>query len=389
MRFLPALALALCAVPPILAGTQLQPPGPWLDSSMGLLQAELTARFGPGQKLRIQRGLAQTARFWRSGDGGADVFENFVREEFVPAGPALDALSGRMEAIALSLDGHLREARQDLKRDAELDLGPPLAVDGLLAGFDPGAHLGEDGFGSKLAFAVLLNFPFTTVEERVRDGGAWTARQWAEAWLAERFARRVPGGPEQAVAEAGAAAQGYLAGCALRMDHVVDGRGRPLFPPGLRLLPHWNLREEIRAQYREGKAGLPRQRALQRILERIAAGTVPAVVLDNPGVDWNPSSNAVTPPGDPAPDDQRYRMLARVFRAEREVDAWCPAAPTRVFRSFQEGRQLPEARVRRMLETMCGSPLAPRVAALIRRRLGRALEPFDIWYDGFRAASPP
>ena len=26
-----------------------------------------------------------------------------------------------------------------------------------------------------------------------------------------------------------------------------------------------------------------------------------------------------------------------------------------------------------------------RVAALVRRRLGRPLEPFDIWYSGFRA----
>jgi hypothetical protein len=51
---------------------------------------------------------------------------------------------------------------------------------------------------------------------------------------------------------------------------------------------------------------------------------------------------------------------------------------------FDEERELPEERVRRMLEQVVSSPLAPKVAALIEQRLGRKLEPFDIWYAGFR-----
>jgi hypothetical protein len=38
-----------------------------------------------------------------------------------------------------------------------------------------------------------------------------------------------------------------------------------------------------------------------------------------------------------------------------------------------------------MLEEVLSSPLVPRVAALISKRLGRPLEPFDVWYNGFRA----
>jgi hypothetical protein len=38
-----------------------------------------------------------------------------------------------------------------------------------------------------------------------------------------------------------------------------------------------------------------------------------------------------------------------------------------------------------MLEAVLSSPLVPRVARLIQQRLGRPLEPFDIWYNGFRA----
>jgi hypothetical protein len=52
---------------------------------------------------------------------------------------------------------------------------------------------------------------------------------------------------------------------------------------------------------------------------------------------------------------------------------------------FDEGRELPEARVREMFERVLTSPLVPKVAALIEKRLGRRLEPFDIWYAGFKS----
>jgi hypothetical protein len=48
---------------------------------------------------------------------------------------------------------------------------------------------------------------------------------------------------------------------------------------------------------------------------------------------------------------------------------------------------MPEVRVKKMLEDICGSPLVARTARLIEKRLGRPLEPFDVWYPGFRAGS--
>jgi hypothetical protein len=36
------------------------------------------------------------------------------------------------------------------------------------------------------------------------------------------------------------------------------------------------------------------------------------------------------------------------------------------------------------MDEVLTSPLAPRLAKLIQKKLGRPLEPFDLWYDGFR-----
>src|SRR5439155_26546209 len=44
-----------------------------------------------------------------------------------------------------------------------------------------------------------------------------------------------------------------------------------------------------------------------------------------------------------------------------------------------------EQRFVAMMDEVLTSPLAPRLAKLIQKKLGRPLEPFDVWYDGFRA----
>ncbi len=134
-------------------------------------------------------------------------------------------------------------------------------------------------------------------------------------------------------------------------------------------------------------------------MERIVTQTIPAVVIDNPHVDWNPVTNTVKAgararrgqaragghEGDDAREpDTRYAMLLKTFQAARQADPYSPTAPTLIARRFDENRQMPEERVRAMLEEVLSSPLVPRVAALIESRLGRPLEPFDIWYNGFR-----
>jgi hypothetical protein len=135
-------------------------------------------------------------------------------------------------------------------------------------------------------------------------------------------------------------------------------------------------------------------------MERIVDQTIPKVVIDNPNVDWNPFTNEVKPAAVKDSDqsappaatkvtnarepDTRYKTLLDTFRAVKKVDPYSPTAPTLIARRFEENRELPEARVQKMFEDVLTSPLVPRVAKVIERRLGRPLEPFDVWYSGFK-----
>lgn len=368
------------------------------------LQRSLIEQHGESSRARIERGLEQVAALWRAEDGD---LEAFARERFIPEGPELDAVFARFEANFEQLDGHLLEIGRELRRASDVDVGPLLKVDPMFAAYDPSAHLIEDLFRNQLGFVVLLNFPLASLPEKLAGAETRSRRQWAEMRLAGRFGRRVPAEVAQAIAAAGAAAELYIAQYDIWMHHLVDASGARLFPKGLRLITHWNLRDELKASYADAGSGLAKQRAIIQVMERIVSQSIPAIVIANPRVDWNPATNRVTlapaasvednaPAGarapepealaQPAPEaDVRYERLRANFEAARRADPHSPVAPTQIARAFELGAEMSEERVVALLTEVLSSPLVPRVAALIQKKLGRPLEPQELWWNGFVA----
>jgi len=373
----------------------------WMASSLAKMEADLTAKFGDAQKVRIQRGLRQVSEFWRMEDGDAASFEEFVRANFAGDQAALDTMFDRYQRLLEQLDGHMHEINREFRQQSDLDAGPVLSFDEVFAGYDPAAHVIDDFFNNKLAFIVLLNFPLTTLDQRLREGPTWTRRQWAEVRLGQRFDKRIPADVNLAIAQAGAEADSYIAQYNIWMYHLLHNQSQRLFPPKMRLLSHWNLRDEIKSDYADTQTGLAKQRMIQQVMERIVTQTIPEVVIDNPQVDWNPYTNEVRPAAVKDSDssgkgqavansrepDTRYAELLGTFLAARKADPYSPTAPTLIDRRFDEDRELPETRVKAMLEQVLSSPLVSQTAKLIQSRLGRPLEPFDVWYNGFRPGS--
>src|SRR5713101_3726222 len=384
-------------------------PGWPQSASDGELRDLLVAKHGEAQHTRIERGLKQVAAMWRPQDGDDRARRAFVEQWFESDPRKLSALLGRFEYALEQVDGYFLDIGRELRRWSELELGPELPIDEQFAGLDLSAHSPEDLFQSKLAFVALLNFPLPTLDEMLAQAGKWSREEWAAVRLTRRFALRPSGEALQARARASAAAEAYIAGYNLWMHHVLTRGGTRLFPKGVRLISHWNLRDQIKAEYGEpDKAlALERQRLIRTVMEQIVVQTIPRSVIDDPRLDWYPDTGRVTAaPAEEieteqmsrqgkrpaqavaAPDreeDKRYAVILEDFRAARRTDADSPLAPTEIDRRFQFDREIPEARVKQLLESIAGSRLAPRVAALIRKRLGRPLEPHDVWYSGFLA----
>ncbi|MGB7921660.1 MAG: hypothetical protein WCF57_00310, partial [Pyrinomonadaceae bacterium] len=187
--------------------------GPQMNSmkdSMAKLEKELVAKYGEGQRERLQRGMRQVTSFWRDADGDAAVFEEFVRTNFAGDQMKLDTLFNRFERNFEQLDGHMHEIMREFNAQSDLDAGEILSFDETFAGYDPSAHVLDDFFKNKIAFIVLLNFPLTTLEQRLSEGEKWSRREWAEARMAQRFSKRIPADVNLAVSQAAAEAGRYI-----------------------------------------------------------------------------------------------------------------------------------------------------------------------------------
>ncbi len=351
------------------------------------------AKHGEANRAAIERGVDQVASMWRASDGDLAAF---CVEQFVPDGKAKDALFERLQDFHEQMNGHFLELGRTARWNTEVDTGPMEPVEPLLASYDPGAHVTDDMFTSKVAFAALLNFPLTTLADRLRDGEKYTRRQWAEVRLTGKYDTRVPAALLQAASGAAAAADQYIAGYYLWMHHVLSEDGKRLFPSGKHLITHWNLRDELKANYADAD-GLAKQRTIVKVMERIVTQTIPKAVIDNPNLDWNPFTNKVTvaeagtveadaPAGktkEPSEDrepDTRFEQVRNHFVANKAIDPYVPVAPTVMARAF-DAAEMPEDRVRKLLVDILESPLAADAAKEIEQKLGRKLEPSDIWYE--------
>lgn len=355
----------------------------------------LVAKHGEAQADRIRLGVGQVAQRWWAADGDAKAFSTFCEENFLASPADLTATFQRFAQVMEQVDGHLHEVRRGLTTPLDLDTGPVKTVDNLLANVDLASHVDEDLFATKVAFLALLNFPVHTLEERLAKGPAWDRETWARSRLMDRFAVRVPAAVQQETTRAYTEADQYIAAYNIRMDRLVTPQGKRLFPENLRLITHWGLRDELASHYAgEGAEGLAKQRMILKVMERIVRQEIPAAAIDNPDVLWDPETNTVRPSkegqkADPALSareaDVRYARLLDVFRAGRKVDPYSPTEPTFIERRFERDRQIPEKEVEALLISVLESQEAKDLAGLIRQRLGRPLEPFDIWYSGFKA----
>lgn len=349
--------------------------------------AKLKEKFGEQQAERIAQGVNQVANLWTRDDGTVEEFAQFCEEQFITDPERLSKTFQRYEKNLEQVYGLNTKLKLILQEPIHLDIGPILPADMLFANFDPFAHLNDDFFKTKIAFNALLNFPLYTLEQRLKLGPKWTREQWSQARLVQRFANRVPSEVKQKISQAYVAADHYISNYNIYMHNLVTPEGERLFPEGLKLISHWGLRDELKAQY-ANPDGFKQQKMIQQVMERIIRQDIPQVVIDNPEVDWDPVNNTVTSTkasiNSTAELNGRYQHLLEVFRSEKMADSYYPHLPTYIDRKFQEEREIPEKQFEELLISVLSAPIAKDVAALIEKRLGRKLEPFDIWYNGFK-----
>ena len=348
----------------------------------------LTLKHGEACKLRIDKGVAQVAAFWRSEDGSEESFVKFCRENFSGSPEPLHAYFKSLERNFEVLHGHLSQVSLELKKPLHLDWGKITLSDQRFGQFDPSAHLSEDLFDNKIAFEILLNFPTYSLAEKSELGPKWKRQDWAYARCGDLFVSRVPAPLNQKAAEAMSEAEIYIAEYNIFMGCLLDNFQKKLFPDHLKLISHWGLRDRLKGLYAD-KNGLAGQEMIFEVFKRIIQQDIPQLMVNRGDHLWNPFSNKVFKDikeivWTPEPNS-RYLHLLNIFKAMKEFDSFYPGLPSHAKRKFEMERELPAADVEKIFSDVLTANVLKTTAALVEKRLGRKLRPFDIWYNGFKA----
>lgn len=350
----------------------------------------LIAKYGDQEKERITMGVTQVASLWTKTDGKGREFQDFCMQNFAGDTNALNALFDRLQTNFEVIFGNCNRISLDLKRPLHIDEGEMIPVDDIFGAYDPYAHLNDDFFTNKIAFITILNFPAFTLKEKIELGPKWSRKQWAYARLGDMYTSRVPADVLQKFSDALTTADMYISEYNIYMGNLVDDKNQTYFPKDMKLISHWGLRDELKANY-QGETGLTKQKMIYQVMLRIISQEIPDSVINNPGVLWNPYTNKVFKNGKEMAlkpeDDIRYSHMLDLFHSLQGIDKYSPEYPTYIQRTFEQGMEMPQQEVEKLFIDFISSPEIKQVAKLISGRLNRKLEPFDIWYDGFKPRS--
>jgi hypothetical protein len=351
---------------------------------------QLVEKHGEQNRVRIEKGIKQMASLWETEDGDVSAFESFCLDNFIGDAAEREQIFKRLCLQFETIYGGFNKMNVSLMEPIHVVDYTPFPIDEMFGSWNPSAHFEDDFFAGKIAFFVMLNFPFYTLDEKNELGQQWSSLEWGYARMGDLFTSRVPANISQKMTEAETVADNYIANYNIYMGKLVDDNQKTLFPEDMKLITHWGLRDELKSQY-AGADGLIRQKLIYEVMKRIVDQSIPQEVIDKNDVTWNPYKNEIYKDGEKvshtAEPFTRYEHLLSVFKAMKAADKYTPMYPSAISRKFDQEFELAQAEVEKLFITLLESEQVKQVGELISKRLGRKLEAFDIWYDGFKTRS--
>jgi len=338
------------------------------------------------ESIRIEKGVRQVAALWQESDGDLQAFRTFCVENFIADSTNLMIAYNKLERNFELLYGSYNTMTVKLMEPLHLDMGEIHFVDEIMGAYSPSSHLNEDLFANKLAFYVILNFPSFSLEEKINNADKWSRLDWAYARMGDLFISRIPAELLQNASVASTNADTYIADYNIYMGNLVNSEMKTSFPSDMILISHWGLRDELKSNYNT-ENGFEKQKTIYNVMLRIVKQEIPSEVINNGDYQWNPITNKMYKDGKetkftPEPYT-RYEHLLHNFKALSAMDPYNPIYPTYIERAYDQSMELTREEIETLFISFITSPQIKEVSELIKSRLGRELEPFDIWYNGF------
>ena len=363
----------------------------------------------PSDKSGIEKGVRHAASLWQEDDGDNDAFSKFCIENYISDPKEKEKIFLKISEYMEAINGHFSQISQKLGWHITIDTGPINSIDNKFSTLNIRSNTTDAYYRSKIAFVVALNFPKLTLKEKEALGG--NRLLWAYARMGDIFSeRRPPAEPRQQNSQqqgsnqqdtlqqnnrqqntpsASSDANRYVDSYNIYMGKLFNTKDKHIFPEDMMLLCHWNLRDEIKANYNKGNTGTEKQRTVYEVMKRVISQEIPVEVINSDEYDWNPYTNKISKDGTPAtgtPESYiRYEKMINNYRSMKRTDEY--TGNTFIDRKFNDDMEIALNEVEAIFDTFLSAPELKKVGELIRKRLGRKMEAYDIWYDGFKPRS--
>jgi len=339
----------------------------------------------------IEKGVKQAAALWDTSDGSIEEFKTFCWQHLAKNDQEKKLLFEILSRNFEVLYGYFNTITVELMKPLHLSGRDLTYIDELFGSYNVSSHLIDDFFANKIAFITILNFPSYSLSEKNELGKNWTSLEWAYARLGDIFISRVPANILQNLTDAITKADTYISEYNIYMGNVESSTKEYLFPKDMKLITHWGLRDELKSNYTNKEKGFIKQQTIYEIMKHIIYQDIPQEVINKDDVQWNPFENKVYKDGkaiETNPEKQvRYQHMLSIFKAICNIDKYNPQYPTNIKRKFEAEMEMPQEEVEQLFVKFVSSHHIKKIGELISKRLGRPLEPFDIWYDGFKPRS--
>lgn len=352
----------------------------------------LIGKYGDQNKFLIERGVKQVAQLWQQTDGDYKDFEDFCIDNFISDSDKAMDLFLTIQRNQEIIIGNFNRMSLELQEPVQLNYGDISAMENLYASYNPSAHLTEDFFNNKIAFIAALNFPHYSLKEKNTLANQWSQKDWAVARAGDLYTERVPAELLQDFTTINSDASNYIDSYNIYMGNLRNDEGEKLFSDDKILITHWNLRDELKSQYAE-KDGLEKQLMIYSVMKHIINQTIPNDVINSNKYLWNPIKNELfTDKNESVTNfksepNTRYQHLLNNFNSLKNIDKFSPVYPTYISRKFDKEMELTFENVEQIFVELLTSDVRKDIAEYIKNELGRDLQPFDIWYKGFKPAS--
>jgi hypothetical protein len=358
------------------------------NAALETARDSLVVLHGKDMEGRIYRGTGMVAGLWRESDGSEEDFVHFCVANFMSDSERDRNLELVMENLRV-LQGYssiIRSRFTEYSSFTDRDEMPPDT-------FFRNAIPSSDPWKSKLAFFLQLNYPNISPEEVMNKGGSWGREKWAQARVGDWYAFRSPDDFQVPYREEASRFSRHINAYFLRMGQLLSNGEASPFPEGFMLNCHHGLRDNIKEDYTR-ENGYERQLLTGQVIERVVKGDIPAEFLSDENTWWDPlrqelyrmEQGALIPVAYTPEGIKRYEGFTWAVRNRQAEDRLFDDQSTAMDRTFRRS-QLSREQVEDMLRSLLGSEEFRQTGELVGKKLGRSLQPFDIWYSGFQAQS--